>query len=161
MAETKNINMATNKPKRLYFKTYIQLIQNSVGSNLFRNFYVSSIEKGEFDALDDGENSCAFYVSSILVIFKKLNGIHGTVNSTIKDLEDSGWTEVEQLKAGDVVLWEALQFDDGLKEHIGFSIGDGRAISISWKEKTPIEHDEHFGDTKRKITHIYRMTDWD
>lgn len=136
------------------------MVHNAVGSNLFRNFYVTSADKGEFDSLDDGENSCAFFVSSILVIFKKLKNVHGTVESAIKDLEDSGWTEVEQPKAGDVLVWEALQFDDGLKQHIGFSIGDGKAVSTSWVDKTPVEHDERFGETKRKIIHIYRMTNW-
>jgi hypothetical protein len=83
------------------------------------------------------------------------------VDSTIKDLVESGWVEANQPNEGDILVWEALQFDDGVKEHIGFSIGDGQAISTSRAEKTPVEHDQHFGDTKRKITHIYRMTNWD
>lgn len=148
------------KPQRLYFKTYLQVIDNSVGSNLFRNFYVTLPDRGEFDALDDGENSCAFFVSSILVIFKKLNSIHGTVESTVKDLKELGWIEADKPKEGDVLVWEAIQFDDGLKEHIGFSIGNGKAISVLWKKKTPIGHDDHFGEANRKITHIYRMSDW-
>jgi hypothetical protein len=152
---------AEDKPKRLYFKTYLKAINNSVGSNLFRNFYVSLTEKGEFDALGDGENSCAFFVSSVLVIFKKLKGIHGTVESTIKDLVESGWIEANQPVGGDILVWEALQYDDGFKKHIGFSIGDGKAISTSREEKTPVEHDQHFEDAKRTITHIYRMTSWD
>jgi hypothetical protein len=154
-------SVAEVKPKRLYFKTYLKVIHNSVGSNLFRNFYVSLPEIGEFDALDDGENSCAFFVSSVLVIFKKLKAVHGMVDSTIKDLVESGWVEANQPNEGDILVWEALQFDDGVKEHIGFSIGDGQAISTSRAEKTPVEHDQYFGDTKRKITHIYRMTNWD
>ncbi len=154
MDEVQSKDNSTDKPKRLYFKTYIQVIHHSVGSHLFRNFYVKSLEKGEFDALNDGENSCAFFVSSILVIFKKLKGIHGTVESTVKDLIDSGWIEVKNPKVGDVLVWEAEQFDDGLKEHIGFSIGSGIAISTSRKEKSPVEHDEHFGAIHRKITHI-------
>lgn len=161
MIDDQTVDSSTDKPKRLYFKSYIQVIHNSVGSNMFRNFYVKSLEKGEFDSLDDGENSCAFFVSSILVIFKKLKGIHGTVESTIKDLVDSGWVEVDKPKSGDVLVWEAQQFDDGPKEHIGFSVGDGKAISVSWKKKTPIEHDEHFGATNRGIIHIYRCTSWD
>jgi hypothetical protein len=40
---------------------------------MFRNFYVRTDSGGEFDALDDGYNSCAFYVSSILAIFNKLS----------------------------------------------------------------------------------------
>jgi len=161
MVDDQTVDNAIDKPKRLYLKTYIQVLHNSVGSNLFRNFYVKSPEKGEFDALDDGENSCAFFVSSVLVIFKRLKAVHGTVESTIKDLVDSGWVEVGKPKAGDVLVWEAVQFDDGLKEHIGFSVGNDKAISVSWKKKTPIEHDEHFGETNRGISHVYRCTSWD
>ena len=149
----------TNKPKRLYFKSYVQLIHNSIGSNLFRNFYVETPEKGIFDALDDGYNSCAFYVSTILVIFKKISGIHGTIDSTIKDLQESGWIKVNEPKEGDVIVWETKQFDDGLKEHIGFSIGNNKAVSVSWTKRTPIEHSDTF-DGKRKIASIFRLTIW-
>lgn len=150
----------SNKPKRLYFETYLKVIQNSVGSNMFRNFYIQTEDKGSFDALDDGDNSCAFYVSAILVIFKKLSGVHGTVDSTTRDLRESGWQEVSSQQAGDVLIWEAQQFEDGLKQHIGFCLGDGRAISTSQKQKTPIEHDEYFGNTDRKIVNIFRYPDW-
>lgn len=149
------------KPRRLYFKTYLQLVRNSVGSNMFRNFYVHTKDKGEFDALDDGENSCAFYVSSVLVILKKMSGVHGTVGSTTKDLKKSGWQEAKKPKPGDVLVWEAQKFADGLRQHIGFYIGDDRAISTSLATKTPVEHDKNFGPTNRQITHIFRMASWD
>ncbi len=155
----KNTNKKIAKPKRLYFESYIKLIKNSIDSNLFRNFYVETPEQGKFDALDDGYNSCAFYVSAVLVIFKKISGIHGTIDSTIKDLRESGWTEVSEPKEGDVIVWEAQKFDDGLKKHIGFSIGRGKAISMSWTNKNPIEHSDTF-DGKRKIVTIFRQTDW-
>ncbi len=149
----------THKPERLYFKSFIQLLHNSVGSNLFRNLYVRTAKRGEFDALDDGYNSCAFYVSAVLVIFKKLSGIHGTIDSTIKDLTESGWIKVNKPREGDVIVWEAQQFNDGIKEHIGFSIGNSRAISISWTNKTPTEHSDTF-DGKRNIVSIFRQIDW-
>jgi hypothetical protein len=138
----------------------MQAIHNSVGSNLFRNFYVHTDERGDFDALDDGNDSCAFFVSAILVMFKKLSAIHGTVDSTIKDLRESGWAELNTPQQGDVLVWEARHFTDGLKEHIGFSLGNGRAISTSWTEKTPVEHDERFSKNDRKIIHIFRMQNW-
>ena len=145
---------------RLYFKSYLQFIRNSVGSNMFRNFYVETSQKGEFDALDDGENSCAFYVSSILVIFKKISGVHGLVSRVIDDMKQSGWNEVDKPKPGDVLVWEAQEFPDGSHEHIGFYIGNNRAISTSRTAKTPIEHDMDFGDANRKITQIFRMDSW-
>jgi hypothetical protein len=92
---------------------------------------------------------------------KKLSGIHGTVEGVIKDLQASGWITVEQPELGDVLVWEALKFKDGLKQHIGFSLGNGRAVSTSVTKKTPIEHDAYFGETHRKIAHVFRMPSWD
>jgi hypothetical protein len=149
------------KTIRLNFKSYMQLINNSVGAHLFRNFYVKTDEKGEFDALDNGNYSCAFFVSSILVIFKKLCSFHGTVEATVKDLNESGWIEVSEPQPGDILVWEAILLPNGLREHIGFSLGNSRAISTTIKKKTPVEHDEHYGKTNRKITHIYRMPNWE
>lgn len=152
--------MAENKPQRLYFETYLQLIRRSVGTEMFRNFYVEDPEKGRIDALDDGENSCAFYVSGVLTMFAKLQGVHGTVDSTLKDLENSGWQKVEDIQAGDVILWEAREFPDGVtSRHIGFARNGKRAMSTSWTEKKVIEHDIRF-DGKRAIEQIYRCPSW-
>lgn len=128
---------------------------------MFRNFYVETSRRGEFDALDDGENSCAFYVSSVLVVFKKISGIHGLVGRVIDDMKGSGWIEVDSPQPGDVLVWEAQEFPDGRHEHIGFCISEGRAISTSRTAKTPIEHDINFGDANRKITQIFRMDNWE
>lgn len=149
------------KPIRLGFKSYLKIIRNSVGSNLFRNLYVHTDDKGDFDALDDGNNSCAFFVSAILVLFKKVHDIHGTIESTVKDLQESGWVEVKKPQPGDVIVWEKRQFKDGIYEHVGFSIGNGRAISTSLVQKTPVEHDQNFESEKRRIIQIFRYPKWD
>ena len=148
---------AEEKPRRLYYKSYLKLIENSVGSNLFRNFYVKTSKKGEFDAFDDGYNSCAFYVSSILYLCKKLSDFHGTVVNTVEDLKKSGWRKVSEPKPGDVLVWEPQQFPAGMVSHIGFYIGDGRVISTSIKTKTPVRHEQNFGRQQRKITEIWRV----
>lgn len=149
------------KPKRLYFKSYLQVIRNSVGSKMFRNFYVQTSKKGEFDAFADGENSCAFFVSAILVIFKKLDDIHGTVQSLVEDLKKSGWQEVDQPRPGDVIVWRPINFAEGPVKHVGFAISGDQAISTSWKERSVVKHDIHFGDANRQIEQIFRMQDWD
>jgi hypothetical protein len=149
------------KPKRLYFKTYLQMIHNSIGTAMFRNWYVSTPERGEFDATKGGEDSCAFYVSGLLKIFGKVSGIHGTVTGTVKDLEKSGWQQVNESKEGDVLVWEAQNFDGRAQQHIGFCIGNGKAVSASWKKKVVIEHEQTFGEQGRKIEQIFRMEYWD
>ncbi len=149
-------------PKRLYFKTYLQLIRNSVGTEMFRNFYIQTATDDVIDALEDGNNSCAFYVSSVLTLFNKLSGVHGTVKSTVEDLQKSGWESVEgKIKhPGDVIVWEAVKFKGSSHRHIGFYIGDNRAISTSWKDKKVVEHDVNFGGT-RAIEQIFRQSKWD
>ena len=150
------------KPKRLYFKTYLQLIRNSVGTEMFRNFYIQAADGAEMDALSDGSNSCAFYVSSVLILFKKHSGVHGTVKSTIDDLERSGWQRVDTatMQAGDVIVWDAVELEGAWYEHVGFYIGDGRGVSTSWTEKKVVEHDVYF-DGARSIGQVFRHYEWE
>jgi hypothetical protein len=150
------------KPKRLYFKTYLQMIRNSVGTEMFRNFYIQSGDGKEVDAVSDGSNSCAFYVSGVLTLMKKHSGVHGTVESTIADLVRCGWQPVTDAKLmpGDVIVWERIKVEDDWFQHIGFYIGDGRAVSTSQTEKKVVEHDAHF-DGARSIEQIFRHNIWD
>ena len=151
-----------DKPKRLYFKTYLQVVRNAVGTSMFRNFYVQTADGKEMDAMSDGSNSGAFFVSAILTLFHKLVGVHGTVSSTVKDLEKSDWEVVskDDLQAGDVLVWEALKLEGTMYTHIGFYVGDDRAISASWTEKKVVEHSATF-DGKRAIEQVFRHTDWE
>jgi hypothetical protein len=83
------------------------------------------------------------------------------VGGTKRDLVESGWQLVDQPQTGDVLIWEAQGFDAGPQEHIGFSIGNGRAVSLSWQEKVPVEHDQNFGTAHRNITQVFRLSDWE
>ncbi len=150
------------KPKRLYFKTYLQLIRNSVGTEMFRNFYIQLADGSEIDALSDGSNSCAFYVSSVLTLFGKHSGVHGTVKSTVADLGHSNWRPVEKqaMQAGDVIVWEPAEIEGEWYEHIGFYLGDNRAASTSWTEKRVVEHDAYF-DGARDIGQVFRQDTWE
>lgn len=150
------------KPERLYKKSYLQLLRNSVGSNMFRSFYVRTDQLGEFDALGGGQSSCAFYVSGVLTMFNKIKGVHGTVANTEEDMVQSGWFPVleEEIQEGDVVVWSELPTVHGQQAHIGFYIGDDRAISASSLERTIVEHDLYFGDVHRGISRLYRTDSW-
>lgn len=153
--------LTNEKPKRLYFKTYLQLIRNSVETEMFRNFYIQTADGKEMDALSDGSNSCAFFVSAVATLFKKHSGVHGTVRSTIEDLKQCGWQSVDEAdkQAGDILVWEAVELEDAWYEHIGFYIGEGRAVSTSWTKKV-VEHDADFGGA-RAITQVFRHDNWD
>lgn len=141
------------KPQRLVKKTFIKFVRNSVGSKMFRNLYLS-LDGNTFDATEDGELSCAFYVSSLLVIFKLIKNVHGTVKSTEKDLEESGWIKAGNPVPGSVIIWEPLANDKHANEHIGFYVGREKAISNSSIKKKITIHNWTYDNT-RKIKVIY------
>ncbi|MGB4420499.1 MAG: NlpC/P60 family protein [Candidatus Saccharimonadales bacterium] len=139
------------KPKKLVKKTYLKLIRNSVGSRMFRNLYISIDNRQKYDATKNGELSCAFYVSAILVIFGLIKNTHGTIQRTQEDLEEVGWIKTDQPNPGDIIIWEA---DKDSHNHIGFYVGRNKAISNNSLRRKITMHDYTFNHT-RKIEIIY------
>lgn len=133
--------------------TYVALIQNSLGSKIFRNSY-AKINGKKTDIMRNGELSCAFYVSSILALFKLVKEVHGTVEGTIKDLKKSGWKIIRKPKIGSVIVWKEIDFGkDDIHKHIGFYIGNNQAISNNSKLGYPSKHHWTFKN-KRKVEEI-------
>jgi len=146
-----------NFPIRLAQKSLYAMIRNSIGSNLFRNFYCRFPEK-DIDVMKNGALSCAFFVSSLTTICGLSERMHGTVQATIKDLLSHGWNFVadkEGLEICDVVIWEPQKVEGELHSHIGFYIGNGRAVSNSSIHGVIKEHDIYF-EGSRKIIQILR-----
>jgi hypothetical protein len=135
---------------RLIPETYLAVIRNSVGSKLFRSFY-AKVNGKKTDVMRKGELSCAFFVSSILTLFKLAKEVHATVDSTIKDMRESGWKKCRKPKIGCILLWEEMDFDRGCRhKHIGFFVGRDKAVSNSTKLHVPAAHHWTFNG-KRKI----------
>lgn len=141
--------------KLLQKKTFIEAIKNSVGSKQYRSFFIE--ENGEDkDILNDGKNSCAYYVSSLLKEFNLINEIHTTVKGLIDDLGEK-WQEISVLdiQEGDILIWET----DGILGHIGFAINKEEAISNSTEKGVPHKHTQDFG-ASRIVSKAFRYIDW-
>jgi hypothetical protein len=142
--------------KPLNFETYITAVKNSVGSKIFKNVF-AEVDGEKKDITENGNLSCAFFVSGILIMFKMIGEIHATVNGTIRDLQNSGWVELpldSEPKIGSVIVWEASDFGDGkMHKHLGFFVGNGKAISNNYKEGAPAEHNLKFNG--REIEKIF------
>lgn len=134
------------------FETYLTVINNATSSRMFRHFY-AEIEGKKTDILENGEKSCAFFVTSILKIFNMINEIHTTVPNTMEALLEEGWIQVNvtDMKAGDVLVWDW----GGQHGHIGFYIGNNTAISNSSIKKSPKKHSWDY-EGQRKIVTVYR-----
>lgn len=140
--------MADPNITKLVYKSYMAVIRNSVGANIWRNFY--ALDHGtERDVLNDGTHSCSFFVSSITTLFGMSKSVHMTVDSVVNDLLENGWEEAAQPRPGAVLVWEAQDFGpEGSFTHLGFYAGEERAISTSTSKRTPAEHDWLFRDNQ-------------
>lgn len=137
--------MAPQRVVPLLSDTYLAVVENSVGSRLFRTFY-AKVDGRRRDIMRGGELSCAFYLSSVLTMLGLLRRVHGTVDGALRDLAESGWRRISRPRAGSVLLWEAVRFPDGeLHRHLGFSLGGRRAVSNNSRRGVPVLHHWTFG----------------
>ncbi|MCX7589549.1 MAG: hypothetical protein N2Z85_01245 [Patescibacteria group bacterium] len=132
------------------------LIKNSLNSKFFRSIYFFDYQnKKSKDILKNGDLSCAFYVSIILKILGLINNVHTTVNSTILDLEKSGWHKIDKPKFGSVILWDYKKSKNRKNQHmhLGFYLNKNKAVSNSSKLKSPQIHDLYY--EQRPIKSFY------
>lgn len=142
-------------------KSYLAMIRNAArGENhMFRNLY-ASVDSEELDINKDGALACGFFASAVLYIHKLINDMHAGVGGLERDLSQSGWSMINDLREGAVIVWEPQEgsFVPGmgtLHSHAGFYIGDGRAVSNgSSSTLMPREHEASDGEG-RKIVRIW------
>ena len=123
---------------------------------MFRNLYLEK-DNRKIDITEDGELSCAFFVSNILLIWGLISEGHATIKGTVKDMEESGWKKVslKEIKPGDVVVWEEKKCArGGCHSHIGFYIGKEKTISHSDGVRAISAHHWTYNN-KRNIVAVY------
>lgn len=120
------------------------MILNSVGTKIFRNLYSFKENNSETqDILENGNLSCAVFVSSILFLNGLVNSQHAVVDSVIEDLKKKGWKKIqeEEIEKGSIIVWGKGIFSTGSEhKHIGFYIGNKKAISNNTNKGFPIIH---------------------
>ncbi len=135
----------------------VAMVTGSIGSSQYLSLYVVKEQEGDriqVDAIGNGRFACALYVSSLLDPFRLLSaGIHTNVAETEEDLLASGWYYVPEPISGSVIIWGPKLASDGKPHrHIGFSLGDERAVSTDGKTGQPTEHHITFGETDGRPT---------
>lgn len=137
----------SSKPELEIFRSYRAAIENSVDSNFYRNLYFR-INGTSIDVLDDGDLSCAFFVTTILYLFGLITERHTTVVSTVEDMRASGWYEIKEPRAGAIIHWGYKKNDDGTQgkhHHVGFYIDTEHAISNDSPSRVVAVHHPTYG----------------
>lgn len=126
------------------FDSYMAVIENSPGSHLFRNVYFH-IDGKRVDVLNNGDLSCAVFVTAILKLFDLSPEINTTVDGAVLTMLSSGWHAIDKARPGCVFVWESHPGDDGKNhKHIGFCTGPATAISNNWQNRHPIVHEHAY-----------------
>src|SRR3989344_3476528 len=143
--------MALNKNKKppIFFKNYMAMIENSIGTKMFQNFFLE-IDGQEKDILLSGRRSCAVHVSSILILQNLIQGPprgpHAKVKSLVKNMKDSGWRKIRKPRPGAVLIWEPMKaFGEKITDHVGFFWDSEYAISNRSEFGRPNIHHWTFG----------------
>lgn len=120
--------------------SYVSAILKSEKARLFQNLF-ARVDGKHCDILAGGELSCAFFVSSILLLFGLIRRKHANVDSTVAAMRRVGWREIAKPRRGAVVVWGLHTVTKGEPhKHIGFCLGAGEALSNSYFKKVPIRH---------------------
>ena len=133
--------------------TYLAMIENSIGTHLFRNNY-ALIDGVKTDITSDGDLSCSFFVSSLLKHFNLIDNAiapHTRTEGLVKNMLGNGWRETNTPHKGDVVVWEDKDQKRGTFPHIGFYIDKETVISHRDTKRTPIKHHITFDGTREVI----------
>ena len=108
----------TNERRVFSKDNFCKLIENSLGSNQFRNYCLDGV-----DVLEDGNLSCAFFVSSVLVLAGYLPrisftvvGVEAQLNGLLDVFES---IQVTDIQPGDILFWNTSPQSQNHK-HIGF-----------------------------------------
>ncbi|NTV22480.1 MAG: hypothetical protein HGB03_02860 [Candidatus Yonathbacteria bacterium] len=144
-------------------ETYLKAVENAVGTRMFNSLFVRfSDDREAKDILNDGMYSCAFFVSAVLYLSDMLDKPYATVASLLGSLEkDTRWRQVDigDIKAGDVIVWEKIRFDDGSENaHTGFGVTGTEAVSTDYKQKMVARHPIVSETLSRKIEAVYRYS---
>lgn len=142
------------KPVIVLYKSYLATIKNSIGSRFWRNLYYQRQNGRTADMLQNGNLSCAYFVSSILLHFGLLREFQSEVGATVAAMKTGGWQIIEKPVPGSVIVWSRMYFQKSKTwhMHIGFFLGPGRAVSNSSRTGYPAIHNLRYQG--RKIVEI-------
>jgi hypothetical protein len=126
-----------------YYGSYLTMIRNSVGSHTWKNLFIKKENWNIIDILQDGNVSCAYYVSSILKQFGYCWATYANVLSLEKHLIEYGRNKQKNFTEDTVTPWSVIIreekkwsekediYGNSIKNHyhIGFYIWSWRAIS--------------------------------
>lgn len=125
----------------MLMSSYRTFISHLPGTKAWNSLYVLENDQ-QVDITDNGDKSCAYMVSGIVMMFGFSDSMHATIASTLDDLRRNGWYQTDTPQEGVIVEWS---------DHIGFFINDNEAISMSSYDRAVARHPLTMADGRKPI----------
>jgi|GEM_PF-1316494 len=124
-------------------KSYLTAVRRSVDSLQYRNLYMEDESGNVIDILEDGNLSCAYYVTSVAHQFDLISGIRTWVSEAVDELHRCGWHTIATPREGAILVYKERQTQSGsYHKHIGFKLDGVLAISHHDSVRRPRIHHE-------------------
>ncbi len=108
------------------------------------------------DVANNGDDSCASFVSYLLVANNLLGRSRSTVQTMVNAMEGYGWRESEQAAIGGIAVWGCradIELDGSTLGHSGVYVGNDRFVSHSSIVFTPVEHSLQLSDGRLPVAY--------
>lgn len=143
-----NRRMPDKNLEKLVLKSLLAAANGAIGSGMFQQLFVRDRTTGRVrDVMNNGELSCAYFISSLLLIFGLIDRAHATVATTVASLKEAGWQETQLPVPGAIAVWPELHGH----EHIGIVVDDDMAISNAQTTRAPKQHSLTLADSRKPV----------
>lgn len=139
------------------------MIENSVGTKMFNSLY-AEVDGEKKDILEDGNLSCACFVSSVMYLFEMIDMQRARTESLKKFLDESpNFVKVDcsDAEPGDIAIYGEVEYPNGrLFPHSGFVKDANTVVSTNYKKKAVDKHALAETPSGQKLEAIYRYSAW-
>jgi hypothetical protein len=162
--DIRRCNIIIRKMRIDFYANYLEMIKKSVWSTMFQNFWVETHEWDKKDTTQWWNLSCAYFVSSILKIYNRINTPTDMIQNTLNQIKEHWRYEINPLThPNEIPSWSILLRQEWFwpswnHAHIWFymwneqSVSNDSAESRIWlkteKQYTPQQHHYTFENTR-------------
>lgn len=109
------------------------------------------------DVANGGDDSCAAFISHVLVKTGLLSRTRSTVHTLLDAVEQRGWEPTTEQVVGGIALWgfreDVTPAAGQIYGHVGFYVGNDTCISHSSIEFVPVQHPPILSDGRLPLAH--------
>ena len=114
-------------------QTLLAVIHGSIDTEMFMHITILGRNQSHQTLRDESIGGC-YFVCFVLRGFHLISSVRLTTSGIKRNLQRTGWKQFSNpayYAPGTVIVWETLSNTDIVHQRVGFSVGNGEAISTN------------------------------